>query len=236
MKKIFAFALAVLFCLSFAACGKTEESASAEATAAPTDSGYTSSQGTVDGYDPNEKVEFVMNTSETLRSFNIGDPDASLYETPILVTSFGQSADASMMDAIMKKANVADYTFNSLATADDVVNYKTIIIVCGASSKGLGAAGISESDETARAEAFIEAVKASNPEVIMCHLGGSIRRGALSDKFTDMVLAVASYMVVVEDANYDYKYSDYATANNMPLTFIYAIADGVQVFSDLFNK
>lgn len=242
MKKIIAMLLALLFVIALAACGsKTEEAASAPvATQAPAaeqkQETYTSSQGTVDGYDPNQKTEFAMNTSESVRTFNIGEVDPALFATPILVTSFGQSADTSMMDAIMKRSGVKDYAFNALATDADIKNYKTVIIVCGASSKGLGAAGISEADETARAEKIMAAIKETNPAVIMCHLGGSMRRGTLSDKLTDMVLEVAKYMVVVEDANFDGKFTTVAQEKNIPLTYLFAIKDGMDVFSALFNK
>lgn len=242
MKKIIAMLLALLFVIALAACGsKTEEAASAPvATQAPAaeqkQETYTSSQGTVDGYDPNQKTEFAMNTSESVRTFNIGEVDPALFTTPILVTSFGQSADTSMMDAIMKRSGVKDYAFNALATDADIKNYKTVIIVCGASSKGLGAAGISEADETARAEKIMAAIKETNPAVIMCHLGGSMRRGTLSDKLTDMVLEVAKYMVVVEDANFDGKFTTVAQEKNIPLTYLFAIKDGMDVFSALFNK
>lgn len=241
MKKLIAILLATLFIVALAACGsKTEEAAApaaaAQAPAEQKTETYTSSQGTVDGYDPNQKSDFEMNTSEENRIFNIGEVDASLFEAPILVTSFGQSADTSMMDAIMKRSGVKDYAFNALATDADVKNYKTVIIVCGASSKGLGAAGISEADETARAEKFMAAVKETNPAVIMAHLGGSMRRGTLSDKLTDMVLEVAKYMVVVEDANFDGKFTKVAQEKNIPLTYIYAIKDGMDVFPALFSK
>ena len=242
MKKIIAMLLALLFVIALAACGsKTEEAASAPtATQAPAaeqkQETYTSSQGTVDGFDPNQKTEFAMNTSESVRTFNIGEVDPALFATPILVTSFGQSADTSMMDAIMKRSGVKDYAFNALATDADIKNYKTVIIVCGASSKGLGAAGISEADETARAEKIMAAINETNPAVIMCHLGGSMRRGVLSDKLTDMVLEVAKYMVVVEDANFDGKFTTVAQEKNIPLTYLFAIKDGMDVFSALFNK
>lgn len=241
MKKLIAILMATLFVIALAACGSkpAETAAPAAATQAPTEQkqeGYTSSQGTVDGYNPNQKTEFEMNTSETNRIFNIGEVDASLFEAPILITSFGQNADTSMMDAIMKRSGVKDYAFNALATDADVKNYKTIIIVCGASTKGLGAAGISEADETARAEKFMAAVKENDPAVILAHLGGSMRRGALSDKLTDMVLEAAKYMVVVEDANFDGKFTTAAQEKNIPLTFLFAIKDGMDVFPALFNK
>lgn len=244
MKKLIAILLATLFVVALAACGsKTAETTAPTAAPAATEAPkeeqktetYTSSQGTVDGYDPNQKSDFPMNTSEEVRIFNIGEVDASLFETPVLVTSFGQSADTSMMDAIMKRSGVKDYTYNALATDADVKNYKTVIIVCGASSKGLGAAGISEADETARAEKFMAAVKESSPAVIMAHLGGSMRRGTLSDKLTDMVLEVAKYMVVVEDANFDGKFTQFAQEKNIPLTYLYSVKDGMDVFPPLFQ-
>lgn len=241
MKKLIVILMATLFVIALAACGSkpAETAAPAAATQAPTEQkqeGYTSSQGTVDGYNPNQKTEFEMNTSETNRIFNIGEVDASLFEAPILITSFGQNADTSMMDAIMKRSGVKDYAFNALATDADVKNYKTIIIVCGASTKGLGAAGISEADEIARAEKFMTAVKENDPAVILAHLGGSMRRGVLSDKLTDMVLEAAKYMVVVEDANFDGKFTTAAQEKNIPLTFLFAIKDGMDVFPALFNK
>lgn len=37
---------------------------------------------------------------------------------PVLITSFGQSADVSMLDALMKKVG-AEYTFDATASAED---------------------------------------------------------------------------------------------------------------------
>lgn len=219
MKKVFAFVLSLMLLCTAAA---------AQAT--------TASTGTVDGYDPNQAVEFTMHTSQAEPVYNLGEVDKALFEGPILLTSFGQSADSAMLEALMKRAKVTDYTFNATATADMIKNYKTIVIAAGASSKGLGAAGISESAETERAEAVVAAIKESGAKVICCHLGGSIRRGALSDKYTNMVLDVSSYALVVEDANFDGMFSNYAEAHSMPMTFLYGIVNGVKVFSELFAK
>lgn len=154
--------------------------------------------------------------------------------TPVLVTSIGQSADVSMLDALMKKAG-ADYTFNATASAEDVAGYKTVIIACGASSKGLGAAGISQEEEIARAEAIIQTVKDNDITVIAAHLGGSARRGALSDQFNDMALGVASYIMVVEEGNDDGKFTDAATDKGVPITLLHSIADAMTPLTDLFG-
>lgn len=153
---------------------------------------------------------------------------------PVLVTSIGQSADVSMLDALMKKVG-ADYTFSATASAEDVAGYKTVIIACGASSKGLGAAGISQEDEIARAEAIIQTVEDNDITVIAAHLGGSARRGALSDQFNDMALGVASYIMVVEEGNDDGKFTDAATDKGVPITLLHSIADAVTPLTDLFG-
>lgn len=154
--------------------------------------------------------------------------------TPVLITSIGQSADVSMLDALMKKIG-ADYTFNATASAEDVAGYKTVILVSGASSKGLGAAGISQEDEIARAEAIAQTVKDNNITVIVAHLGGSARRGTLSDQFNDLALSCASYVMVVEEGNDDGKFTDAATDAGIPITLLYSIADALTPLQEIFG-
>ena len=136
---------------------------------------------------------------------------------PVLITSFGQSADVSMLDALMKKVG-AEYTFDATASAEDAAGYKTIIIASGASSKGLGAAGISQEDEIARAEAIAQTAKDNDITVIVAHMGGAARRGTLSDQFSDLALGCADYIMVVEEGNDDGKFSDAATDAGIPIT------------------
>ena len=222
MKKFLAFLLAMIMVLALAACGDKQET--------------TPSTGSNDSeYDPNKEVEFTMQTSADNSIVTIGDIDKSLYEEPILVTSFGQSKWENVNLEFYFKAGVT-YTYDAMADASVIPNYKTVVIAVGASSKGLGAAGISEADETARAEAIIKAIQDNDVEVICCHIGGSSRRGSLSDTFADMVMAEASYIVLKEDANFDYKFTNYAEENNKPITLIYSTKDTLSVFSDLFTK
>jgi dihydropteroate synthase len=162
-----------------------------------------------------------------------GEFTRDMVAEPVLITSIGQSADVSMLDALMKKVG-ATYTFNATAPADEVAKYKTVIIASGASGKGLGAAGISEEDEIARAEALLKAVEENEITVILAHIGGTNRRGALSDRFSDMVLEQAKYIVVVEEGNDDGKFTDYAAENEIPITLLATIADAMTVLKDLF--
>ena len=153
---------------------------------------------------------------------------------PVLITSFGQSADVSMLDALMKKVG-AEYTFDATASAEDAAGYKTIIIASGASSKGLGAAGISQEDEIARAEAIAQTAKDNDITVIVAHMGGAARRGTLSDQFSDLALGCADYIMVVEEGNDDGKFSDAATDAGIPITMLYTIADAVTPLQEIFG-
>ena len=148
--------------------------------------------------------------------------------------SFGQSADVSMLDALMKKVG-AEYTFDATASAEDAAGYKTIIIASGASSKGLGAAGISQEDEIARAEAIAQTAKDNDITVIVAHMGGAARRGTLSDQFSDLALGCADYIMVVEEGNDDGKFSDAATDAGIPITMLYTIADAVTPLQEIFG-
>ncbi len=237
--------MAMVFC--FASCSKGSSSSAAATTTTTTTASApaaststaaastTPSTGTVDSeYDPNKTVDFVQQTSEDNRVVTIGTIDKSLYSTPVFVTSFGQSTDAAMLDTVMKRIGV-DYVYNATASADAISGYKTIVIAVGASTKGLGAAGISEAEETARAKEIMAAVKANGIEVICCHIGGSARRGTLSDEYADMVMSEASLIVLKEDANFDYKFTKYAEEHNVPISLIYATKDTLTVFSEVFN-
>ena len=244
MKKLIAILLATLFVVALAACGsKTAEApapaAAPAATEAPKEEQkqetYTSSQGTVDGYDPNQKSDFPMNTSEEVHIFNIGEVDASLFEAPVLVTSFGQSADTSMMDAIMKRSGVKDYAYNALATDADVKNYKTVIIVCGASSKGLGAAGIDADQELARTDALIAKAKELGMTIIAMHVGGADRRGTLSDSFIKPAFAAADIAIIVESGDTDNLMHDILAGNNTPTSYVAKSSAARDVLKSLFG-
>ena len=243
MRKSFILVLVIAMIFVFASCSKssgTAQAATPAATAAApatsTEQTTTPSTGTVDAeYDPNKNVDFTMQTSEDKRVVTIGTVNKSLYSQPVFVTSFGQSTDAAMLDTVMKRIGV-EYVYNATANADAVKGYKTVVIAVGASTKGLGAAGISEAEETERAKAIMQAIAETGAQVICCHIGGSARRGTLSDVFADMVMEKASYIVLKEDANFDYKFTKYAEEHNLPISLIYATKDALTVFTDVFGK
>ena len=203
---------------------------------AATKTSTTPSTGTVEGaatYSQEVAAQYKYQTDSKNRKVTIGSITEK-FQGPVLVTSFGQSTDGSMIEQVMKRLKTVAYTYTPTATSADLGGVKTVVIAVGNSTKGLGAAGISQDQETARAKEFMAAVKKAGVKVICCHIGGATRRGALSDAFADMVLPLSSYILVKEDGNEDGKFTSFAAANNIPITLVYGSKDTVDAFKQIF--
>jgi hypothetical protein len=66
--------------------------------------------------------------------------------TPVFVTTAGQSADAHAVKLLLDRSKIAS-GYDAVAEADKISGSKTLFLVMGGSSKGLGAAGMNENDE-----------------------------------------------------------------------------------------
>ena len=203
---------------------------------AATKNSTTPSTGTVEGsatYSAETAAQYKYQTNDKNRMVTIGSKGEK-FQGPVLVTSFGQSTDGSMIEQVIKRLKTVSYTYNPIATAQDLSGVKTVVIAVGNSTKGLGAAGISQEQETARAKEFMAAAQKAGVKVICCHIGGATRRGALSDAFADMVLPLSSFIVVKEDGNEDGKFTSFASKNNIPITLVYGSKDTVNAFKAIF--
>ena len=203
---------------------------------AATKTSTTPSTGTVEGaatYSQEVAAQYKYQTDSKNRKVTIGTITEK-FQGPVLVTSFGQSTDGSMIEQVMKRLKTVAYTYNPTATSADLGGGNTVVIAVGNSTKGLGAAGISQDQETARAKEFMAAAKKAGVKVICCHIGGATRRGALSDAFADMVLPLSSFILVKEDGNEDGKFTSFAAANNIPITLVYGSKDTVDAFKQIF--
>ena len=155
-------------------------------------------------------------------------------ESPILVTSGGQSADYQMIATVMGKVGM-DYTVNNLATSADLGAAKTLIVVVGGSSKGLGAAGIDADQELVRVGELIDGAKAAGLSVIAMHTGGEARRGDLSDKFITPIFEKADYAIVVTSGDADGLMAGICAANGIPMSGIKSISEVTTVLPAAFK-
>jgi len=148
------------------------------------------------------------------------------FEKPILLTSAGQSADVTIASTLLKKAQI-ESTVKSLAQPADLAGIRTLVIVAGYSSKGLGAAGISRDEEMARVKALLAAAAKAGVRVLTMHLGGAARRGNQSDDFNRVAAEAATYLLVVKGGNEDQFFGDIARSKKIPIDVVDKISSAV---------
>ena len=205
-KKIFALLLAAMLVISLAACGdKTDDS---------------SNNGD--------------NSNNNSANTEVSGLTEAIAEYPALVTSGGQSADYQMIATVMEKQGM-EFTTNNLATSADLGDAKTLIVVVGGSSKGLGAAGIDADGELERLDELMTAAKDAGLSIIAMHTGGEARRGDLSDKFITPVFNMADYAIVVSSGDSDGMMNDLCAGNGIPMDKIDSISDVVTVLPAAFK-
>ena len=212
-KKFAALGLALMLTVSLTACGGGSAPASSAAPAAPATSeaaGGAAAGGEVKGL------------------------EGPIAESPILLTSVGQSADVEMVKVMMDKGGLSPET-NSLATEADLGDSKTLVRAIGGSSKGLGAAGIDANQELERVNKLIAAADEKGMTIIALHIGGEARRGDLSDKFVAPSFEKADYAIVVADGNKDGLMSDLASKAGIPMDEVTTMADVVEPLKAAFK-
>lgn len=157
------------------------------------------------------------------------------FQQPVLITSSGQSADVTIAGMLFKKANIQGKSI-PLAKTGDLDGMKTLVVVAGFSSKGLGAAGISREQEVERVKSLLAAAQEKKLKIVTLHLGGKARRGNQSDDFNKMAAEVSSYLLVVKQGDEDRFFSKLAAEKKIALELVDKIADAVQPLAEAFEK
>jgi selenophosphate synthase len=148
------------------------------------------------------------------------------------------------MNVLAHRAGV-EYTLKEDATPGDLATkkYKSLIIVTGASLKGMGAAGVSIEDELKRTEALIAEARKQGMTVIGAHVEGMSRRaqgaapGDNSDEMSiDAVCPKANFMIVRKDGNEDGRFTAIAKAKKIPLVLFEKNLELVDVLKGVFAR
>lgn len=153
----------------------------------------------------------------------------------ILITSVGQSADARMIKVVAGKLQLT-CDFEQIAKPDIIKNYKILVIVVGGSSKGLGAAGIDKEQELIRAQELIKEAKVRSVKILVMHVGGEARRGALSDAFLNEVVPYADHLIVVENGNKDGYFTQISKEKEISIEFVTKILATGELMKGYFDK
>ena len=170
-------------------------------------------------------------------------------ETPALITSCGQSNGPTTIKIVMQRLKLA-YDIDPLATPETLqakakagTPYKSMIIVMGASLKGMGAAGISIDDELKRTAALIAEARKEGVTIIGAHVGGMKNRaqGAAAGDTTDeqSIDAVgpnSNFLIVYKEGNADGRFSTIAKAKGIALIEVEKLLDLVAAFQKIYGN
>ena len=162
--------------------------------------------------------------------------DAKLQlKEPALLTSAGQSADTQMVKVLLDRNKIA-YQFNLRGGPDDLKAVKSLIIVIGGSTKGMGAAGIDADKEAARVQRLLAKAKELKIPVVGMHIGGKARRGDLSDRFIKLVVPSSSFLIVVKEGDSDPVFSQGAAKHNIPIALVNRISEAQEPLKSIYGK
>jgi hypothetical protein len=163
---------------------------------------------------------------------------------PVLLTSCGQSPGPVKLQVFLKRLGI-EHEYKTDATTKDLAakTFRSLIIVTGTSLKGMGAAGVSISDELKRTEALIAEAKRQGMMVIGAHVEGMERRaknaapGDNSDEQSiDAVCPVSRLMIVRKDGDEDGRFTAISKAKKIPLITFEKNTDLNDVLKTLFGK
>jgi hypothetical protein len=170
-------------------------------------------------------------------------------EAPVLLTSCGQSPGPTRIQFFLNRLDI-EHDFLDVVTAEELAAraqagnpFKTVIIVSGASLKGMGAAGVSMREELIRTEALIGEARRQGLTVIGAHVEGMARRaqgaaaGDNSDEQSiDAVMPFADLLLVRQDGDEDRRFSIISENSGIPIVLFEKNMEMADVLRGVFNK
>jgi len=171
----------------------------------------------------------------------------STFESPAFIASVGQSAGAMQARVLADRAGL-EFTFEARPAPEMLEGHKTLIVVLGASTKGLGAAGVDMDAEIAWATALFEKARASGMSIVAMHIEGGTRRGPSSDRVNTTFAPLVDHLIVKgaapdqawaeaeeADGNADGLFTTIAAEQGIPITYIAKTLEAVDALKQLFG-
>jgi len=160
---------------------------------------------------------------------------------PLLITNAGQGPGGKMARLLVIRSQVVEeWTYNAEPEPEDIEGkgYKTMLVVIGSSSKGLGASGITIDDEIERLNRMIEKAKELDIQIIAAQIEGKARRdreGGPNERSINAIAPHADYLIVKEDADFDGKFTKIAEENKVPMTVIEDTIELTEVIKAMYS-
>jgi hypothetical protein len=167
--------------------------------------------------------------------------------TPVIHISAGQGNGVLVLNALADKVKIP-YDYSDIATSKHIAAgvglptfvegegahkeikstaapgtpYKTMILVMGASLKGMGASGLSLNSEIARLKDLINYCKANKIFVVGMHVEGVAMRGkpgSDNEAIIDAVAPLCDYLIVTTKGyEYDDKFANISSSKGIPIS------------------
>lgn len=173
--------------------------------------------------------------------YAVEEPAVPTLETPLIVTTCGQSPGALMIWVLCKQIKLPCQREDLLkaedlkAKAEEGDPYKTLIITTGTSMKGMGAAGVDIDFELARIKSVIEEAKEEGIVIVGAHIEGMARRVDSTDAASiELVIPQSNLLLIREDSNEDSYFTKAAEELSIPIITFKETLNLVDVFKELF--
>lgn len=141
---------------------------------------------------------------------------AAAFAADVMLTSVGQSPDVMMIRVVLRKMKI-EADSEPLLKPEGLAGSKILVAVVGGSSKGLGAAGIDKDQELERVASVMKSARDKGMKILVMHIGGEGRRGALSDAFIEAATPWGDRIIVVDGGNDDGIFEKTAADKNVKI-------------------
>jgi hypothetical protein len=192
-------------------------------------------------------LALIVSASPFLPNGESLSAQASTYDAPAFIASVGQSAGAQQARVLATRAGL-DFTFEARPAAEQLGGHKTLIVVLGASTKGLGAAGVDIDAEIAWATELFAKAREMGLSIIAMHIEGGTRRGPSSDRINTTFAPMVDHLIIKgaspdqawaeaeeADGNADGLFTTIANENGIGISYIAKTLEAVGALQQLFG-
>ena len=158
------------------------------------------------------------------------------FSKPGLITSIGQSSDIAVVKALLNTKLKLGLEAKALAQVADLSGMKTLVVVLGASVKGLGTAGLNFDQEMDRAKVMLKAAKEKDIQILTMHVGGEARRGKTTNDLIESIVPESKHIVVVASGNKDKIFNTMAAKHGIPVAEVPNLAAAGDAVKSLFKE
>lgn len=190
----------------------------------------------------------MLSTANPVTAIVTGVNPPPKFTFPLLLSNAGQGPDGKGTRTIINfnpTSKVAlqyevDYFYNAEPQPADIATYKTIIFAISSSAKGLGASGITITEEIARLNKVVTEAKRKGIKIVALLLNGKDNRGlpgSANEQSIDAIAPHADYLIIRKDGDADGKFRKIAEKNQVPLTYFdNTMVDVPMILTAMFSK